>query len=411
MATFKVFSLNVRGVADEVKRKAIFQKHRKNADLLILVETHSSVETEKIWENEWGGKAIFCHGTTSSRGTAIFTSKEHYQNIHNIYTGEDGRTIIIDYHRNDQKVSIAAIYAPNQDSPRFFEDLAVRLRGRHENKIIIGDYNLVLDVDHDRLNTYHNNNKAKEQVEDMADEFCLKDLWRIRNQDKREYSWFKTGNLNKASRIDLALISAGLDQRVELIMYLSSIKTDHRGLYMVLDMDGFERGTGYWKFNSSLLLNPTFLEYMNSELQKSSRLTEHKNPKERWEIIKSRIKKAASKFTREQSREENLVISALTKKVNEYEASLPLTEESDKLWQETKADLEEKLLEKTKGSIFRSKVRWYEQGEKNTKYFFSLEKCKYNAKTCYKLVDDLNQEVTDPQKNSRKTKRILPGPL
>ena len=35
----------------------------------------------------------------------------------------------------------------------------------------------------------------------------------------------------------------------------------------------------------------------------------------------------------------------------------------------------EKLLQyKTNGAILRSKVRWFEQGERNTKYFLNLEK-------------------------------------
>ena len=41
--------------------------------------------------------------------------------------------------------------------------------------------------------------------------------------------------------------------------------------------------------------------------------------------------------------------------------------------------------------MFRSKVKWYEEGEKNTKYFYSLEKARYNAKTCYKIIDELGK--------------------
>ena len=36
---------------------------------------------------------------------------------------------------------------------------------------------------------------------------------------------------------------------------------------------------------------------------------------------------------------------------------------------------------KTRGTILRSKSRWYNEGEKNTKYFLSLEKHHYNYKT------------------------------
>ena len=36
--------------------------------------------------------------------------------------------------------------------------------------------------------------------------------------------------------------------------------------------------------------------------------------------------------------------------------------------------------------IFRSKVRWYEEGERNTKYFYRLEKQCYNYKTMNCIV-------------------------
>ena len=46
----------------------------------------------------------------------------------------------------------------------------------------------------------------------------------------------------------------------------------------------------------------------------------------------------------------------------------------------------EKLIEyKTKGSIIRSKTRWYNEGEKNTKYFLGLEKRHFNKKNYKKF--------------------------
>ena len=83
----------------------------------------------------------------------------------------------------------------------------------------------------------------------MMEEFYLRDSWRMLNQDSKEYSWFKgLGSEGKASRIDFALISRGLDQQLELIQYISSVKTDHRAVYMVINFNEFERGSGYWKF-------------------------------------------------------------------------------------------------------------------------------------------------------------------
>ena len=88
----------------------------------------------------------------------------------------------------------------------------------------------------------------------------------------------------------------------------------------------------------------------------------------------------------------------MSEKVNEYEAKLPLNEEEDKLYMTTKGELEEKQLQRISGVMFRSKANWYELGEKGSKYFFALEKAKYNYKTCYKIIDENQQEIVDPQR-------------
>ena len=195
---FRIVSFNVRGAGDKIKREKIFAHHRPNADILIMLESHSSKDTENIWENEWGGKAIYAHGTTAARGIAIFATREIYQKISNIYKDEDGRVIILDITDNKQQITVAAIYAPNQDSPNFFQNLKKNLKERSEHKVIIGDYNLTLNVEMDRLNTYNNNNKAKEEVENMMEEFCLKDVWRNQNEHTRQYSLDKKRELTKS---------------------------------------------------------------------------------------------------------------------------------------------------------------------------------------------------------------------
>ena len=51
----------------------------------------------------------------------------------------------------------------------------------------------------------------------------------------------------------------------------------------------------------------------------------------------------------------------------------------------------------TNGIILRSKAQWYEEREKASKYFLSLEKNR-KAKTCIrKLKSDLHGEIANPQ--------------
>ena len=88
--------------------------------MLILQETHSTPECESMWENEWGGKAIFSHGTSAARGVAIFMSKSIYKNISDIYRDISGRMIMVNITDNEVKITLIALYAPNQDTPTFF---------------------------------------------------------------------------------------------------------------------------------------------------------------------------------------------------------------------------------------------------------------------------------------------------
>ena len=187
-------SINVRGAANAEKRRAIFNKHRIHSDILILHETHSTPEMEHIWESEWGGKVIYAHGTNTARGVAAFMSKALYEQISNIHRDILGRLLIFDLKYDQQVVTIAAVYAPNEDRPDYFQQMAEVLRSRQEHKIVIGDFNLVLDVEKDRENTYSHNNKAKDKLLDIMDKFCMKDTWRVQNEDKREFSWIKNTN-------------------------------------------------------------------------------------------------------------------------------------------------------------------------------------------------------------------------
>ena len=392
-------SVNARGIANDKKRRAIFDFHRTNSDILIIQETHSSANIEQCWQAEWGGRVIFSHGTTAARGIAIFLTKQVQDLVSNIKTDDQGRKISIDITCNGITVSLVAIYAPNEDCPIFFQNIHEDLVSCSEHKIVIGDFNLVLDVDKDRKNTYCNNNRAMESVENLMEIYNLKDVWRERNQENLEYSWIKklqTGEQRKASRIDFALVSAGIDQKIELIQYISSIMTDHRAIYMVIQFNQFERGCGYWKFNTTLLSDHTFVNMMNNELDKVMEKLEQEAPQKRWQEIKDTIRKIAVKYSRTKGSQDRLIISQLSEQVNEYESSLPLNSEQDKMYEQTKADLEDKMMERIQGVMFRSKAKWYECGEKNTKYFYSLEKSKYNAKTCYKILDQEGKEIENP---------------
>ena len=69
--------------------------------------------------------------------------------------------------------------------------------------------------------------------------------------------------------------------------------------------------------------------------------------------------------------------------------------------QNRKGKLEAKLSRiealKTQGTTVRSGTRWYEYGEKNNKYFFSLEKTRYRRKHVTSIINHADKRIADPK--------------
>ena len=57
--------------------------------------------------------------------------------------------------------------------------------------------------------------------------------------------------------------------------------------------------------------------------------------------------------------------------------------------------MEEIIRYKTAGAILRSKIKWYNEGERNTKYFHSLEKRHFNCKTIRNLKTENNIRISN----------------
>ena len=56
----KVFSLNVRGMREQTKRRSIFTYLKdQKADFYFLQETYSDASDESMWQSEWGGGVRF----------------------------------------------------------------------------------------------------------------------------------------------------------------------------------------------------------------------------------------------------------------------------------------------------------------------------------------------------------------
>ena len=158
-----------------------------------------------------------------------------------------------------------------------------------------------------------------------------------------------------------------------------------------------KRENGYWKLNVSHLNNPEFIQKISTALKQKIEETsaDDIDPIERWEDIKKTWQNVLKKESRKITSTKNLIISQLFEKVSNYEQSLPLNHADLKIYTDSKDELEERTLERARNLLFRSKARWNMEAERNTKYFYNLERTKSNEKNCQCLIREDGSEASE----------------
>ena len=168
-------------------------------------------------------------------------------------------------------------------------------------------------------------------------------------------------------------------QEAAEIDIIPAIKTDHSAVIVnILSKSSFKRGPSYWKFNNSLLSEKSYVELTRREVNLilSDPPPELTDRRARWEFLKYNIKVFTRNYLANHTKSRNKDKTQLENKVEHFANILSISSTPDvvKEYEECKAKLESISDHINQGIILRSKVTWYEKGEKSNKYFLNLEK-------------------------------------
>ena len=216
-------------------------------------------------------------------------------NINKISSDFDGRVICcqIDEGPDSEEITLCNIYAPNKDSPWFFDALEQRMYDYTEHKVIVGDFNLALNPQIDRYGDKNssNNSKSCAKLKSVMEDLYLTDVWRDRNPEKLRFSWSKRNPRLQASRLDYAIVSRGIDVMTDNCTYLQSILTDHSAFYLSISTNRNKRGPGYWKLNTNLLYEESHLAEIRDAIAQSIKRSSGSTSSQVWLSIKGSIAK------------------------------------------------------------------------------------------------------------------------
>lgn len=383
--TVNVFSLNVRGIRGKTKRKSVFGfLKKKKYDIVCLQETYITKSESEDWSKEWNGTLLFSEGTTHSAGQMILFNKNisgDYKVIHS-----SKRILIVQSEIENKQVAVVNVYAPNNERERneFWLELYGLISAIQTDDIIMcGDFNCVLDNKLDIISGVNHSENAVLAFNDLINNCNLYDVWRYHNTDAKQYTWSRT-NPFIARRLDYILTSSNIFDKVTSCSIVSIPTSDHRGCLIQISLSKIVRGKGYWKFNNSLLENSDYVNKINTLIDTFD--SNESDSQTRWELLKIEIREYTIAYCKEKSMEKKNTVALLYNELNDMDAliaSSPFCTEMQAKRENIKLQLEILETANARAAQTRARVRWIEQGEKNTKYFLGLEK----ARAANKIMD------------------------
>ena len=134
--------------------------------------------------------------------------------------------------------------------------------------IYAGDFNISLQQEKDTKHYIHENNpQATKALKEQMDIYGLIDVWRHQHPDDKQFTW-RQFNGSKQARLDFFLISSSLLPFVEKSKISPGFNSDHSVIELDIDFSKFVRGKGFWKFNSSLLYDPSNCSMVKNTLKR-----------------------------------------------------------------------------------------------------------------------------------------------
>ena len=368
---------------------------------MFLQETYCVKNLRQVFDNSWDGVVYHNHAPSPhSKGIAILISKSLKIKIINVQNDNDGRITLINAELNGVNLCMVNVYAPNGEKERkdFYSKLEEFISQRCDSPkhiIIAGDFNCCLE-DNDRNTKTHLTDGSRFILKQILSNLELNDIGQLYTEDSNRFTWCER---NISSRLDYFFISESNIWNINnyyadyvITSKVAKRLSDHKAIIVEMYFNINERGPGYWKLNTDLLNDTKYVNLIrNCILSYKTKYDKLYSHKIFWEILKINIREVSLHFGQQKGKLQNNRLAAIEKRLKQIENELidnncneTLKHEKDQL----ESEVNDFYDRKTKGAQIRSRATWIENGEKNTRYFFNLERKIQCDNTIYKLQKD-----------------------
>ena len=183
-------------------------------------------------------------------------------------------------------------------------------------------------------------------------------------------------------RLDYFLASQTLAKLAKECSIIHAPGSDHCAVKLFIQSDSLNKkaGPGFWKFNSSVLEDEEYINELKAKIENYRNKYLYLEDKGlTWDLMKMEVRGFTIAYAKRKAKEKRNEEKKLQEQLNELLAQSAQCKTNPLLRtkiQSIQMRLKRITNQKVKGAILRSKARWVEYGEKNTRYFVNLEKKK-----------------------------------
>ena len=342
--------------------------------------------------NAWCGPCFSSPTIGKQFGVLVCINESFHGTVKTWKKDTSGRIISLLIDFDGFNINLLNIYAPTNLTERkvFFETLHEFFL-HSESRIIAGDFNC---YEH-QLDKFGGNFVPFTYLSDLRSAFLLCDAWRHLHPHLRQCKWFNF-DFSIGSRLDKFFVSNSLMSSIISCEISPCVFSEHDLICLSIRPDGNNSdGPGLWKFNSSLLSDSTFTEYITHSIRDLADHIEHfPSVKSWWDFFKTSIKSDIISFFKHKRRDlsrdrVHLVNDIIDLKLRLSAGDASVTGHLFDLESQLKA----LTLRDLEGCKVRSRVLWFEEGQKPTRYFFKFERERVDCNTVTSIFNSGGMEV------------------
>lgn len=370
MGLLKIVSWNIDGCHHGIKRKKILTYlKQKKTDIALIQESHLNDEESAKLKRDWVGQIFYSTFSSRKRGVAILIKKNLDFKVHASFSHEGGRWVVLDANMEGQRITLANIYAPNITSPDFFHEVCEVIRKIGNGNIIIGgDFNLVGDTLLDKSSQSRTiSNKGSLAIDILLDELGLVDIWRVLHPQEREYTFYSHPH-STYSRIDYFLISNALVNQVADSMIGNIVLSDHAPVELVVSSMEDGQQSVRWRFNNSMLNSEASCAYIKIIFSEFWQFNEGSIDDSgiMWDACKAYVRGRLIQYSallKKAEKQKLIELDQEIKTLSKQHSQQPDPETWRKL-NKSKYEMNNIFQKKAEFALFRTKQKYYEQGER-----------------------------------------------